>query len=131
MKSMLFLNWTVPIIAYFWLSLCYSLVTLAFGVDFTTKYGYGGEQTSRHVQGIALRFRLSIRLSTLLGTELDNHERIGNGHGGRSPTTGSHLLPGLSSCLGLDQRAPSMPWRSLSPNLTLSLAGLRRVRVHL
>jgi len=42
MKSMLALNWAVPIIAYFWLSLNYSLVTLAYQTDFTRKYGYGG-----------------------------------------------------------------------------------------
>lgn len=42
MSSMLFLNWIVPVILYFWVSLMYSFVTLAFRVDMTRMYGRGG-----------------------------------------------------------------------------------------
>jgi len=41
-SSELILKIAVPIFAYFWLSLMYSLVSLAFLVDFTRKYGHVG-----------------------------------------------------------------------------------------
>lgn len=42
LSSQLLLQWGVPVLCYFWISLNYSLVTLAFHVDMTRKYGYGG-----------------------------------------------------------------------------------------
>ncbi|CAD6576073.1 MAG: hypothetical protein CYPHOPRED_005864 [Cyphobasidiales sp. Tagirdzhanova-0007] len=42
LSSQLILQLGVPILAYFWISLNYSLVTLAFHVHMTRKYGYGG-----------------------------------------------------------------------------------------
>jgi hypothetical protein len=42
LKSLLILRLAAPIITYFWLSLMYSMLSLAFGVPFSRKFGHSG-----------------------------------------------------------------------------------------
>ncbi|KAK9896046.1 hypothetical protein P389DRAFT_73741 [Cystobasidium minutum MCA 4210] len=42
LTSQMLVQWGVPVACYFWISLNYSLVTLAFHTDFTRQFSYGG-----------------------------------------------------------------------------------------